>query len=155
MALLFVTMDHPPMRGGIASYSLELARHLTQLEECLVLASRMPGWREFDARQPFKTVRVPNVLGLRELSFAVAMVYFVIKSRARAVVATHWFPCGLVTYMVTRLLRRPYYLAAHASEFLDDTSTLRRRLKGYLWRAKMATFRGAKRVIAVSRYTKE
>ena len=117
MALLFVTVDHPPMRGGIASYSSELARHLSQLEDCLVLASRVPGWRAFDAQQPFKTVRVPNALGLRELSFAVVMVYFVIKSRVRAVVATHWFPCGLVAYLVTRLIPRPYYLAAHATEF--------------------------------------
>ena len=155
MALLFITVDHPPTRGGMATYSYELARHLAQREECLVLASRVPGWRAFDAQQPFKTVRVPNALGLRELSFAVVMVYFIIKSPVRAVVATHWFPCGLVAYLVTRLIRKPYYLAAHASEFLDDTSTLRRRLKGYLWRGKMATFRGAKRVIAVSRYTKE
>jgi len=155
MALLFVTVDHPPLLGGMATYSSELAHHLAQLEECIVLASRVPGWRAFDADQPFKTIRLPNTLGLRELSFAVVMVYLIIKFRIRAVVATHWFPCGLVAYLVTRLLRRPYYLAAYGSEFLDDTSTLRRRLKGYLRWGKMATFRGAKRVIAVSRYTKE
>jgi len=155
MALLFVTVDHPPTRGGMATYSYELARHLAQREECLVLASRVPGWRAFDARQPFKTVRVPNTLGLRELSFAVVMVYFIIKSPVRAVVTTQWFPCGLVTYLVTRLLHRHYYISAQASEFLDDTNTLRRRLKGYLRWGKTATYRGAQRVIAVSRYTKE
>ncbi|MDA2916155.1 glycosyltransferase [Nitrospinae bacterium AH_259_B05_G02_I21] len=155
MTLLFVTVDHPPLPGGMATYSSELARHLAQREECIVLASRVPGWRAFDARQPFKTVRVPNTLGLRELSFAIVIVYFIIKFPIRALVTTQWFPCGLVTYLVTRLLRRPYYLAAHGSEFLDDTNTLRRRLKGYLRWGKMATFRGAKRVIAISRYTKE
>ena len=155
MALLFVTLDHRPLPGGMATYSYELARHLAQLEECIVLASRVPGWRAFDAQQPFKTIRVPNTLGLRELSFAVVMVYLIIKFRIRAVVATHWFPCGLVAYLVTRLLRRPYYLLAHGTDFLDDTSTLRRRLKGHLRWGKMATFLGAQQIIANSRYTME
>ncbi|MDV2496613.1 MAG: glycosyltransferase [bacterium] len=155
MALIFVTQDHRPLPGGMATYSYELARHLAQLEECIVLASRVPGWRAFDAQQPFKTVRVPNVLGLRELCFAAALGYFIIKSRVRAVVATQWFPCGLATYLVTRLLHRPYVLAAHGMDFLDDTITLRRRLKGYLRWGKMATFRAAQRVFASSRYTKD
>lgn len=155
MSLLFVTLDHPPLVGGMSTYSSELAFHLFKQETCIVLASRIRGWREVDARQSFKTYRVPNILGVRELSFVASIVYFILKHRIRVIIATQWFPCGLATYIATRLMRRPYYVLAHGSDFLDDTATFRRRLKSYLKSLKMVTFRGAKRVIANSRYTKK
>ncbi|TKJ31983.1 hypothetical protein CEE39_06565 [bacterium (candidate division B38) B3_B38] len=54
-ALLMITTEFLPMRGGIGSYSFQIARNLAFIssQKLLVLTTRMKGAREFDRHQQF------------------------------------------------------------------------------------------------------
>src|SRR5919202_741604 len=56
MTRLLITLAFPPDLGGMQSFAY--ARALAK-PDIVVLAPRMPGWQEFDARQPFETWRWP------------------------------------------------------------------------------------------------
>jgi phosphatidylinositol alpha-1,6-mannosyltransferase len=63
------------------------------------------------------------------------------------------WPTALISHLWYRLLPVPYFVSVHASEILDDTSTLRRRLKGYFRQWRQAALRKAKGIFPVSHYT--
>lgn len=54
--VLVVTNDFPPRPGGIQTFVYELVSRLDP-EQVVVYCSRWKGWQEFDAKQPFPTVR--------------------------------------------------------------------------------------------------
>ncbi|WP_100446101.1 glycosyltransferase family 4 protein [Glycomyces xiaoerkulensis] len=53
---LLVTNDFPPRKGGIQTFVHGMALRLPS-EDLVVYTSSAPGWREFDAAQPFDVVR--------------------------------------------------------------------------------------------------
>ncbi|MFL6139684.1 MAG: glycosyltransferase family 4 protein [Frankiaceae bacterium] len=55
---LVVTNDFPPRPGGIQAFTHELVRRLPP-DDVVVLTSARKGSAAFDARQPFRVVRVP------------------------------------------------------------------------------------------------
>lgn len=60
---------------------------------------------------------------------------------------------ALISHLWYPIIKVPYFVSVHASEILDDTRTLRRRLKGYLQRWRRAALRNAKGILPVSRYS--
>ncbi|TQN43492.1 phosphatidylinositol alpha-1,6-mannosyltransferase [Blastococcus colisei] len=56
---LVVTNDFPPRQGGIQTFVAELLARRPP-ESLVVLASRSPGWEEYDAALPYPVVRLPT-----------------------------------------------------------------------------------------------
>ncbi|RKY62368.1 MAG: hypothetical protein DRP95_01650, partial [Candidatus Latescibacterota bacterium] len=65
-----------------------------------------------------------------------------------------WFPCGVISFLIWRVFKIPYFISAHGSEFLDDKTSLKRRIKRALSWLKFLTMKNAKRIFPVSRYTR-
>ena len=155
MATLIFSTDYPPLIGGLATYSYQIAKNLSKLEEVIVLAPYYKKSRGFDKKQNFSTIRIINIWGIRELLFLIYLVCFIKRHRPAKILNILWFPCGFLTFIVTRLFKAPYFVAAHGSEMLDDTLSLKRRIKKKLSWLKILTFLNARKIFPISCYTQQ
>ena len=111
MSHLLVTNDFPPKVGGIQSYLWELWRRLPP-ERVTVLTIRHPGDAEFDARQPFRVVRLRRRALLPTPALATAIDRLADDVGAKLVVLDPALPLG---HLGPRLAR-PYAVVLHGAE---------------------------------------
>ncbi len=142
--LLVVTNDFPPRVGGVQRYVHDLVCHLPP-ERVSVLAPRWPGWREFDAAQPFAVDRYGGTY-LAPVPDAVRRVRSLLREwPAEMVLFGHGLPLGAMGPGLARS-GVPYALLTHGAEvWLARVPGVRRALR----RAAA----DATAVFAVSRYT--
>ena len=153
MNFLVVGKDFPPNIGGISTYTKELSTALAKSCQVMVLASGAFNIKDFDRRCPFKIVRTPPFPFFRFMLFFLYLPWLLKRFHIDAVIHTVW-PTALVSYFWHRLIPIPYFVSVHASEILDDTTSLRRRLKGYFKRLRIAALRKATGIFPVSHYSK-
>nr|MBI3612484.1 glycosyltransferase family 4 protein [Nitrospirota bacterium] len=155
MHVVVCSTDYPPVIGGIARYTYQLARALAKHDRVTVLTVRMPGWKAFDEGQTFMTVRVPNIPFLREALFLRTILRIHRTEPIDWIVSAVWFPCGLLAHVSHNLRGIKYAVAAHGSEIFDDYLTARRVVKSLCraWKGRM--LQQAAWVLPVSHYTKE
>ena len=155
MHVAILSTDYPPLIGGIATYSYQLAKHLAAKHHVHVFAPSMPGARSFDDAQSFQTVRVIDVPPLRELVFLYRLLRLQANESISVVINPVWFPCALLSYLLSKMTKLRYVVLVHGSEMLDDTRTMKRRIKRVFRRYKMKAFAGASMILANSRFTKD
>lgn len=107
---LLVTNDFPPRIGGIQSYIHEIASRLDP-ERLVVLTSRYPGDKAFDAEQPFPVVRHPTRMLLPTRSVQRAASELIREHGLTAV----WFGAAAPLALLTGSLRRAGIRTAVAS----------------------------------------
>ena len=141
MTHLLVTNDFPPKVGGIQSYLWELWRRLPP-EGVVVATTPYAGDRDFDARQPFRVVRLPDRVLLPHPGLALRLRALARQVDADLVLLDPAFPLGLLG----PALDRPYGVILHGAEI-----TVPGRLPGS--RAMMRrVLRGAEHVVAGGGY---
>src|SRR5689334_3849721 len=113
MHFVVSSTDYPPLRGGIARYSYHMALALAKTDRVTVLAVQMPGGDVFDRGQPFATVRVPNVPGLREILLLRALLKIHRAQSIDWILSAVWFPCGLVSHLALQLAGIKYLIVAY------------------------------------------
>ncbi|TAJ07288.1 MAG: glycosyltransferase family 1 protein [Nitrospirae bacterium] len=155
MHVIVCSTDYPPVIGGIAQYTYQIAKALATHDQVKVLTVRTPGWKEFDKGQTFMTVRVPNIPLLREALFLRAILRIHRTEPIDWIVSAVWFPCGLLAHASHNLRGIKYAVAAHGSEIFDDYVTVRRAVKSLCRAWKGYMFRQAAWVLPVSHYTRE
>lgn len=153
MKLLFFATDYRPLLGGIATYTEELALSFSKADEVVMLVPWGKNAHLWDIKNPFKTIRVINIWVLRELIFSFYLVYYIVFKGYKKILCQVWFPCGLITYFLSFFIRFDYYCVAFGSDYLDDTTTLKRRIKYRLFTLKIKTFNASKKVFAISNYS--
>ncbi|GJL65085.1 MAG: glycoside hydrolase [Nitrospirales bacterium] len=154
MNFLVLTTDYPPLIGGISRYSFHIAKNLSKFHRVTVVTPHIPGDNEFDQSQEFETIRVLNVPVIRELLFAYHIIQAHLQHPCDCLFNAMWFPCGILSFFLKKILNINYLVAAHASEMLDDTTTLKRRIKRLFKPLKLKTFRNASMNLPVSTYTR-
>lgn len=152
MNLLIVATDFPPCKGGISTYSKELAIALTKTDRIIVLAAGITNKDYTDRCFPYKVIRTPNVALLRIAAFFIYIPWLLWKFHIDAVLHTVW-PTALISYIWYQIMPVPYFVSVHASEFLDDKRTWQRRLKSYLKQLKHTALFKASGIFAVSHYS--
>ncbi len=95
MTHLLVTNDFPPKVGGIQSYLWELWRRLPP-ERVVVATTPHAGDREFDLRQPFRIVRLPDPVLLPHPGLARRLRALTAQVGAGLVILDPAFPLGLL-----------------------------------------------------------
>lgn len=155
LKILLFSPDYPPQIGGIAAYSSGIARGLSIHCKVIVLAPRISGFRKFDRKQPYRTIRVVNFPILREILFLLILIWLVSAKKIDLIYNTVWFPCGIISLAVYFLFGIPYYIAAHTSEILDDEITLKRKIKKKLKKLKFFVLNNAQLNFPVSNFTKD
>lgn len=158
MTTLVFTYGYPPSDGGVQVYTAGVVNGLRQQgESVVVLAPYCEGCEVLDAQQPFPVYRTPAALLLREFWMLLSLVWLIPRHRVDRILSTVWLPCGIISWLVTRLARVPYFLSAHGSEILDTQNIrdpfkhqVRKRLR---W-LKIITLCKAAAIFAVSQYTR-
>ena len=112
--VLVVTNDFPPRVGGVQQYLSNIVANLPP-ERVAVLAPNWPGWRDFDADQPFAIHRWPSTF-LWPTGELFRRVMSAAKShRAEVILFGHGFPLAV---MGPALSARgfPYVVLTHGAE---------------------------------------
>lgn len=92
--VLVVTNDFPPRVGGLQRYLHDLVRHLPP-DHVTVFAPQWPGWRTFDAAQPFRVSRWPGTV-LAPTEDAMRRIRRLIaETNADVLLIGHGLPLGL------------------------------------------------------------
>ncbi|MEX0833925.1 MAG: glycosyltransferase family 4 protein [Actinomycetota bacterium] len=112
---LVITNDFPPRVGGVQQYVHNLVANLPA-EKITVIAPRWAGWREFDARQPFRVVRAPGRSMWPTRRLAAKVQDLAERADTEVVLFGHGFPLGALG---PRLAERgtPYVLLTHGVEY--------------------------------------
>ncbi len=158
MNILLIAFDYPPLTGGIANLSYEVAKNLSAENDLLlVVAPAIKGYKEWDNKSKLITFRVPDIKIIREVVLFFMMLYLVFKFKIDIIDNLTWYPSAVISYFVTISTGVPYVIHVHAMDYLEDKRGVFNKLK-YNWLRtfiKRLTFEGAKRVIAVSNFMKD
>ncbi len=153
MGYLLLALDYPPAVGGIQRYCHELAAALVRRgEKLVVIASDQSGAAEFDAAQPFPTVRV---LAESKTGAATALVSAAEKAieqdllgePVQAVLCGKWFPEGVACLLLKRRRGIPFVLMAYGREITLTGGNLMK------WLMQRQVVRGASGAWVISEYT--
>ena len=150
---LIVAANFPPQAGGLAEHAYRTVAHWTALgERVVVLAPDAPGAAVFDAGCGYPVVRFrlpapgPGRGARRLVAMAWKTVGAARRLRADYLVCWHWeAKAALAVDLASCLLRIPYVLFAHGSEFV-------RPMRWAVLRRLAA--RRAARVVCVSEYVR-
>jgi len=152
MNLLIVGADFSPYSGGIGTYTKELATFLTQKNQVIVLANGISNTKAFDHGCLYQIIRTPSFPILRHLTFFIYIPWILRRNQIDAVLHVVW-TTALISHLWYYLIPVPYFVGVHGSEFLNDTMTWKRRLKGYMRKWSLAAFRKSKGFFPVSNYS--
>jgi len=157
MNILFVAFDYPPLIGGIATLSYQVAKNMSAGEKILVIATAIKGDREFDKGSGLVTFRITNIKILREVVLFFVALYLIFKFKADVIYNLSWYPGAAVSRFVSILTGIPYVIHVHAMDYFEDRTTFFNRLKYNQLRKfiKKQTFDRAKKIIVVSNFMKD
>lgn len=157
MNILFVAFDYPPLKGGIATVSYQVAKNLSKEDRLIIVAPAIKGAKKFDRESKFVAFRVTNIKGLREFVLFFTMLYLVTKFRIDVIYNLTWYPQAAVSYFVTVLTNVPYVIHVYAADYFEDRRGFLNKLK-YNWfkmLIKRLAFDRAKKIITISNFTKD
>lgn len=148
---VFFTLDFPPKEGGIAEWSVQMARGLARMGERVVVFCRKKVLADgsFYRTEPFRVVSMGgrNWAGLKHFY----LLYYTLKVRVicgpATIYAAHW-ELGVVPSMLSCLLRFNVVTTAHGWEITKKGGRRRRILERY-------ALRHANLILAVSQYTRD
>jgi len=152
MNILVVGTDFPPNSGGISTYTVEVAGALAKTCKVIVLVPGATQTAVYDKVCSYKIVRTPTFPIFRILAFFLYLPWLIRRYHIDAVLHTVW-PTALISHLWYNLIPIPYFVTVYASEILDDTKTLRRRLKSCLKSWRRMALSKAKGVFPISHYT--
>lgn len=118
MKILIITLEYPPVIGGIASYVYNMAKHLPE-GEVVLWAPKHVGDVEFDARNGWKTYRGRpyfNFFWPRWLRWYFQIKKIVKKEKIEQLFIQHALPGGYIGYMLKKSMGLPYTVFFHGSD---------------------------------------
>ena len=150
--ILIFTFDFLPKKGGIHTYSYELAKNLRDFGiDVMVITPASDGDLLFDKKQKYRTIRMKranlNPIGLVIMFFYLVHVLKIHRIEIDRIYATNWIPGGFLAFFASKLFKVPYFIAAHGSELSFKNPIFRR--------AMTLTFKNAEKIFAVSNYTSQ
>jgi len=151
-ALLMITTEFLPVRGGIGNYSFQVARNLasTSPQKVLVLTTRMKGAKEFDRHQQFAIYRAGGD-HLRYLKIVPLLLKLLILRRCfniQHILATSWIYAGILGWLSNRLWGISYSLLVHGLEVAKYQGI------PFIERLMRAVLNRSSLIFAISHYTK-
>jgi phosphatidylinositol alpha-1,6-mannosyltransferase len=162
MRLLVFTTQFPPAVGGVETMSWQLSKHLrSKGEDISILTQQVKGAEMFDAGETLRIKRFqlddPVTIiakGRQKLALIETLRQAVAEWQVDVVLCTGWDPCAYIASIAFARSRPvPYFLIAHGMELMQlPRGFAARRTKAWMRRKALS---GAKRIIAVSNYTRD
>lgn len=158
MNILFVSFDYPPLTGGIANISYNIAKNLSaENGVLLVVAPTIKGYKKFDNKSNLTTLRITNRKILREAVLFFTMLYLIFKFKIEVIYNLTWYPSAAVSYFISIFTGIPYVIHVYAMDYFEDRRGFFNKIK-YNWLRtfiKKLTFNRAKKIIALSSFMKD
>lgn len=157
MRLLFVTQDFPPDRGGIQTYSWEVARRLSDRVQALeVMAPRRPDTTSVDQTAPFPVTRLPGRPDLLPLPLLPILPFQARSLKADVAFHTQWQTVG-ASVLARAVFGWPHRIAcaAHGRELLFNPAPPSSGLDTEYERLRRFLLRQVDTFFPVSQYTAE
>jgi len=149
---LLVTIDFPPMVGGVANYWANLCRELPS-DDLVVLAEEYDGSIDFDIHQGYLIYR-KNLISRSEwlwpkwLPLFFCTLKMIKQEKIKKLIVAHILPTGTVALIIKKLFHIPYIVSVHGLDIsLSQVSEKKRRLTKRI-------MSGAESIMANSEYTK-
>ncbi|MDO8505832.1 MAG: glycosyltransferase family 4 protein [bacterium] len=148
MKILFLTLEYPPQKGGVASYYFGMVEELKrQGYEVDVIFNDGAHWN--NPSQPPLTLRGGNLLGWMWPRWLKG--YYIVrralkKQKYDVLFVGHLLPLGTVAYLLRRKI--PYVIFTHGMDVLMAQNSWRKK-----WIARKV-FEHAKLIVANSEFTK-
>ncbi|MBL7197577.1 MAG: glycosyltransferase family 4 protein [Candidatus Omnitrophica bacterium] len=158
MNILFISFDYPPLLGGIAEVSYRVAKSLSESEDTLVVIAPAVGeYKEFDNKNNINTIRITNIIIIREIVLFFVMLYSVFKFKIDVIQNLTWYPSAAISYFVSILTKVPYVIYVHAMDYFEDRRGIINKLKYNCIRMfiKRLTFDRAKKITSISYFMKD
>lgn len=150
MRIVIPTADFPPIRGGISTVTLQLARELARLgHEVTVVAPFFQDMSDSDSEEPYGIIRYHgyHTGWLRALPMFFA-AYRSIR-HGDVIIAINVSSGGIIGWISRSIWKKPYVVAAYAYEFLKF------RKNQVIKRILLSIYNHSIRIIAISRFTRD
>ena len=150
---LLITIDFPPMFGGVANYWANLAKNLV-CDNLVVLASEYNNSLDFDIKQNYLIYR-KNLISKNKWLWPkwLPLLYYTFKlvrqEKIKKIIVAHVLPTGIVALILKKLLNISYVVSVHGLDI-----ALARSIKRKSWIMKKI-IQNADTVIANSNYSLE
>jgi phosphatidylinositol alpha-1,6-mannosyltransferase len=119
MKILIITQNFPPIEGGIATHTYEMAKNFSiHGQEVFVVAPVKKNTSEFDKEQNFRTKRFPQVYNAFS-RFLVTLAYSLsaaFKFKPDIIYTTHWKNAGVVAAIISIFFKIPHISAVNGTE---------------------------------------
>ncbi len=148
MKILITTLEYPPQIGGIASYVVNLAKHLPPAD-VVVWAPKIQGDKEVDSKMPWKTYRgkpYSMFFWPRWFRWYREVKAICKKEKINLLFVQHALPGGYIGYLIKKFLKIPYCVFLHGS---DVEIGLRKKIRKFA-----IVMRQANKVIVNSNFLK-
>ncbi|MBU0502985.1 MAG: glycosyltransferase family 4 protein [Candidatus Omnitrophota bacterium] len=156
--IIFLTIDFPPMSGGMARHSLDIARAIKGAgEEVTVITSGVSVSEKYEDKTGLRVIRLKGVRAGRcfDHYFRSLLIFFIygfiycLSHPVRAVFVNTWSLIGPAALVLSKIFSIPYFVFAHG---LDVYAPLKD--KKAMWLMKLV-LRNSSLVLAISRYTRD
>jgi len=139
LKILILTTFYPPAKGGIQTYTYEVASNLKEIgNDVTVFAIASNGIKKLFSSSLFKIYRNNNKSSFRSLLF----------SKYDSILVSSWFPSAIFGVFFSRLYNSKLFISAHGNELLyPKRYPLMNRLMKWC-------FDNSYKIFAVSSYTK-
>jgi len=139
LKILILTTFYPPAKGGIQTYTFEIARNLEKIgHKVTVFALSNNGIKKIFSSDSFKLFQNDKKISL-----------FRIFSNYDIIFASSWFPSGIIGLVLSRLFNSKFFISAHGNEILYP--------KKYPFMNKFMKwcYNSTDKIFSVSSYTKK
>ncbi len=156
--ILFLTIDFPPMGGGMARHSSDVATALIKAGETpLVLTIGIEGDEDFDSTTNISILRLRGIRQKRlfksylwsVMVFFSYAFYYCLTHEVKAIFVNTWSIVGIAAFMAKKILRVPYFTFSHGLDVYAPQNNKK------VARLMRLVLRNASLVIANSHFTKQ
>lgn len=140
LKILILTTFYPPAKGGIQTYTYEIARNLREMgNDVTVFAIASNGIKKLFSSSLFKIYKNNNKSSLKSL----------LSSKYDFILVSSWFPVAIFGVFLSYLCKSKLFISAHGNELLYPTKY------PFMNRLMKWCFNNAHKIFAVSSYTKQ
>ena len=136
---LLITLDFPPLRGGVAAYYQQVCRQLPKTD-IVVLTTEQPGAADFDISQSYPILRrswlnrlqqpslIPGWKSLTLFSLIKSLDEIIKKYNIGIIQVGNVLPLGTLASLYQRRRQTPYIVYAHGLDILLPQTAWRKKI---------------------------
>ena len=155
--LLITATDFPPQKGGVATYSWEVANAFQKKGFDVTVITRKPLEKRMASNFKIIEISLPQAGLLAMPLLSLHLVRHLRQNTYDHILSTLWMPGGLAVFNAKKILglNTKNSLCVHAMEIVESKENWKKKLRGFLSPLKKKCFQNADSIFCVSQFSKE